>query len=84
MMLSIYICEGIFILRIYVTVTSPYARDRGVTGWYQSLGSHIFGTTSRQINDKRNLQLECMIRGYTIQLQVQSYLFALDRPSLDS
>ena len=26
-----YICEGIFGLRIYVAVTSPYPRDRGVT-----------------------------------------------------
>ena len=26
-----YICEGIFHLRIYVTVTSPYPRNRGVT-----------------------------------------------------
>jgi len=25
-----YICEGISILRIYVTVTSPYPRDQGV------------------------------------------------------
>ena len=26
-----YICEGISVLRIYVAVTSPYPRDRGVT-----------------------------------------------------
>ena len=26
-----YICEGIFDLRIYVAVTSPYPRDRDVT-----------------------------------------------------
>ena len=26
-------CEDIFDLRIYVTVTSPYPRDRGVTEW---------------------------------------------------
>jgi len=46
-----YICEGISALRIYVTVTSPYPRDQGITGWYQSLGSQIFSTTSWQIND---------------------------------
>jgi len=26
--------------------------DQGITGWYQSLGSHIFSTTSRHINVK--------------------------------
>ena len=36
-----------------------------------------------QINGKKNLQLECMSSGYTIQLQVQSYL-SLDRSSFDS
>jgi len=46
------IYEGIFALCIYVAVTSLYPRDRGVTGWYQSLGSHIFSTNSRQINGK--------------------------------
>jgi len=30
-MLSIYICEGISALRIYVTVTSPYPWEWGVT-----------------------------------------------------
>jgi len=45
-----YICEGISALRIYVAVTSSYSRDRGVTWWYQSLGSQTFSTTSRQIN----------------------------------
>jgi len=47
-----YIREGIFDLRIYVAVTSPYPRDRGFTGWYQSLGSHILSTSRRQINGK--------------------------------
>jgi len=28
----VYIYEGIFDLRIYVAVTSPYLWDRGVTG----------------------------------------------------
>jgi len=28
----------------------------------------------------KNLQLECMSPGYTIQLQVHSYLFSLDNP----
>ena len=37
-MLSVY-RDGISDLRIYVAVTSPYPQDRGVTGWYQSLGS---------------------------------------------
>ena len=32
-----YIHEGISDLRIYVTVTSPYPRDRGVTGTVQQL-----------------------------------------------
>jgi len=50
-MLSVYIYEGIFALRIYVAITSPYPWDPGVTSWYQSLGSHIFSTTSWQIND---------------------------------
>ena len=50
-MLSVYIYEGIFALRIYVTITSPYPWDPGVTSWYQSLGSHIFSITSWQIND---------------------------------
>ena len=45
-----YICEDISALCMYVTVTSLYTWDWGVTGWYQSLGSHIFSTTSRQIN----------------------------------
>ena len=31
LILSIYICEGISDLRIYVAVTSLYSRDRGVT-----------------------------------------------------
>ena len=31
-MLSVYICEGIFDLRIYVVITSPHPRDWGVTG----------------------------------------------------
>jgi len=35
----VYICEGISDLCMYVAVTSPYPRGRGVTGWYQSLGS---------------------------------------------
>jgi len=47
-----YICEGIFVLRIYVTVTSLYPRDWSVTEWYQSPGSHILSITSRQINGK--------------------------------
>jgi len=47
-----YIREGIYDLCIYVTVTSPYPRDRGVTWWYQSLGSHLLSTSRRQINDK--------------------------------
>jgi len=47
-----YIHKGSSDLRIYVAVTSPYQRDRGVTGWYQSLDSHILSTTSRQINGK--------------------------------
>ena len=46
-----YIREGISDLRIYVAVASPYPPDRGVTGWYQSLGSDIFSTISWQIND---------------------------------
>ena len=29
----------------------PYPPDRGITGWYQSLGSDILSTTSWQIND---------------------------------
>jgi len=48
-----YICESIFDLRIYVTVRSPYPRDQGVTGWYQSLGSYIFSTSRWQINGKK-------------------------------
>ena len=47
---SVYVCGGISALRIYVAVTSPYPQDRGVTWWYQRLGSHIFCITSRQIN----------------------------------
>jgi len=47
-----YIREGISNLRIYVAVTSSYPRDRGVTGWYQSLGSHILSTSRWQINGK--------------------------------
>jgi len=31
---------------------SQYLRERAVTGWYQSLDSHIHITTSQQINDK--------------------------------
>jgi len=27
----VYICESIFVLRIYVAVTSPYSQDQGVT-----------------------------------------------------
>ena len=34
----VYICEGIFDLRIYVTVTSSYPRDRGVTFYLRELG----------------------------------------------
>ena len=45
----IYICEGIYALRIYVAITSPYPWDRGVIGWYKSLGSD-FQYISRQIN----------------------------------
>ena len=48
----VYLCDGIFTLCIYVVVTSSYPLDRGVTGWYQSVGSHIFSTTNRQINGK--------------------------------
>jgi len=47
----VYIREGISDLRIYVAVMSPYPRDRGVTRWYQSLGSNIFSTISGQINE---------------------------------
>jgi len=47
-----YVCEGISDLRIYVTVTSPYPRDRGVKGWYQRLGSHILSSSWWQINGK--------------------------------
>jgi len=32
-------------------VTSLYPRDRCATGWYQSLSSNIFSTTSWQINN---------------------------------
>jgi len=28
------ICDGIFDLRIYIAVMSPYPWDQGVTGWY--------------------------------------------------
>jgi len=31
LILSISICEDIFILRIYIAVTSPYPQDPGVT-----------------------------------------------------
>ena len=47
-----YIREGTSDLRIYVAVTSPYHRDRGVTGWYQSLGSYFLSTSRWQINGK--------------------------------
>jgi len=53
LMLSIY-TWGYFHLRLYVIVTFLCPWDRGVTGWYQSLGSHIYSTTSRQINGKEN------------------------------
>jgi len=46
-----YIRKGIFDLRIYIAVTSPYLPDRGVIGWYQSLSSNILSTTSWQIID---------------------------------
>ena len=46
----VYIYKGNSALHIYITVTSPYPWDRGVTGWHQSLGSHLFSTTNRQIN----------------------------------
>jgi len=35
---------------MYVAVGTPYPRERGATGWYQSLGSHTFSTASLQIN----------------------------------
>ena len=47
-----YICEGISALRMYVTVTSSYSRNWGITRWYQSLGSSIFNTSIWQINGK--------------------------------
>jgi len=47
-----YIREGISDLHIYVVVTSPYPWDRGITWWYQSLGSHMLSMSRWQINDK--------------------------------
>jgi len=47
-----YIREGSSDLCIYVTVTSLYPWDRGVRGWYQSLGSYILCTSRWQINGK--------------------------------
>jgi len=40
-------------MRIYIAVTSPYRLDRGVTGWYQSLGSHILSMSRWQIKGKK-------------------------------
>ena len=31
---------------MYVAITSPYLRDRGVTKWYQSLDSHLVWITT--------------------------------------
>ena len=45
-----YIRDGTIALRMYVVVASPYLPGSGVTGWYQSLGSHTFSTASLQIN----------------------------------
>jgi len=47
-----YIRKDLSDLRIYVAVTSSYPRDRGVIGWYQSLGSRILSTSRRRINGK--------------------------------
>jgi len=44
-----YVCEGIFALRMNIAVASPYLVGRGVTSWYQSLGSPIFSITSQHI-----------------------------------
>ena len=43
--------EGIT-LYMYVAIASMYPLGWGITGWYQSLASHIFSTSSRQINEK--------------------------------
>ena len=38
--------QGIFALRMYIAIASPYMRDQGITEWYQSLGSHLVGVTT--------------------------------------
>ena len=43
-----YICEGIFELRIYVVVTSPYPQDRGVINIMNKTGTII--TTLHRVN----------------------------------
>ena len=72
LMLSVYM-YGYFTRHIYIAAAIPYSMRHGVTGWYQSLGSATFKTSTSH--------------GYTFQLQVHSYQSVpifLDIPFLDS
>ena len=64
-------------MRIYVTVASPYPRDMGATGWYQSLGSHSSVRPDGKLMVKK-FATRMHESGYTVQLQVQSYLLFHD------
>ena len=72
---------------MYVAIASPYPRDRGVTEWYQSLGSYLMGnhlgqcSGSYQQYNQVQLELIC-IWTWKFQLQVQEYLSPLIIPSL--
>ena len=48
LMLSVYM-YGYPTRRIYVAVMFPYMVERGVPGWYQSLGSVTFNTIREYI-----------------------------------
>ena len=70
-----YIRKGTYDLRIYVAVMSPFPRDRGVTGWYQSLGSHTYSTIKQQINGILICNCYAWVSVIQSNYNVQSYLY---------
>jgi len=70
-------------MRVYIAVTSPYLRERGVTRWYQSLSSPIFSMFRWKINGKKFAtgMHESLLYNPTISIKL---LFPLDHPSFDS